>query len=87
MRKIGVHPLVKVRFLGEEVGDLVQGARDVLKSIIEILEELDPLGLVACDFLQFMEILKVFMICADADRVFRAQKERSTALKAKNNAE
>jgi hypothetical protein len=37
MRKIGIHPLVKVGSLGEEVCNHVQHAGDMLKCIIEVL--------------------------------------------------
>jgi hypothetical protein len=62
MRKIRVHPLVKVRSLGKEVHNCVQGSRDMFQCVIKILEELDPPGLPARNLLRLSKILQVFMV-------------------------
>jgi hypothetical protein len=58
----------------------------VFKHVVEILEELDPVGLAARDLLRFAEILKILVISADTNWVFGTEEERATAFEAKNNA-
>jgi hypothetical protein len=84
-RKIGVHPLVKVGSPGEEVSYRIRRAGNVLQSVVEVLEELDPAGLAASDFLRLSEILEVFVVGADANRVLGTEEERATTFEAENN--
>jgi hypothetical protein len=85
MRLIGIHPLVKVHATREEVGDRVRKTRDVGESIGEVLKESDPTGLTAGDFLWFMEILEVFMVCANLNGMLCAEEEQLTTFEAKDN--
>ena len=54
---------------GQEVCDGVHCSWDVFNMVVEVLQELHPLGLVAGDFLWFLEVLEVFMVCSDTDGV------------------
>ena len=54
---IGIHPLIKVFSLGEEVCYSVSMSGDVVKAVVKILEEFHPLGLVAHDFLWLAKVL------------------------------
>ena len=51
--------------MGEQVGNGVRGSGNVFECIIEILEELDPVGLSVGNFLWVMEKLKVAIIGAN----------------------
>jgi hypothetical protein len=83
--QIGIHPLVKVRSPREEVSNRIRRAGNVFQGVVEVLEELDPPGLAARDFLWFAEVLEVFVVGTNADRVFSTQKEWAAALKPKDN--
>jgi hypothetical protein len=67
-----IHPLVKVFATGEEVGDSVGMPGDVVEYKVEILKEFHPSSLPSCDLLWLAEILKVFMVGANVDRVVGA---------------
>ena len=54
---VGIHPLVKVFALGEEVCYSIGMSRDVVKVVVEILEEFHPSGLATHDFLRLAEVL------------------------------
>ena len=54
---IGIHPLIKVFSLGEEVCYGVSMSGDVVEAVVKILEEFHPLGLAACDFLGLVKVL------------------------------
>jgi hypothetical protein len=85
MRLIGIHPLVKVRAMREEVGDHVCKTRDMGKSIGEVLKESDPTGLMASNFLWFAEILEVFMVCVNLNGMLCAEEEWLTTFEAKDD--
>jgi hypothetical protein len=57
----------------------------VLQGVVEVLEELDPAGLAARDFLRLPEVLEVLVIGADANRVLGTEEERATTPEAENN--
>jgi hypothetical protein len=86
-RAIGIHPLVKVRSPGQEVRDRVRRAGDMLQCVVEILEELDPPGLVAHDFLWLLEVLEVFVVSADANRMLGTKEEGMAALETEDDTE
>jgi len=50
------------------------------------LEELNPSSLLSSHLLQFVEILKVFVIGEDLDRVLHTQEEGASTFKRKDNA-
>jgi hypothetical protein len=58
--------------MGEEVGDSVCVSGNVFKGEIKVLEELHPSGLVAGDFLWLAEVLEVFVISSDDNRMISA---------------
>ena len=58
------------------------GPCDVFQSIIEVLEEFNPACLTSRHLLWFAEILKVFVIRQDFDRVLSSKEEGSSAAKA-----
>jgi hypothetical protein len=87
MGKIGIHPLVKVRSLGQEVCDRVRRARNMLQYIVEILEKLDPLGLAARDFLWLSEVLEILVVSTDANWMLGTKEEGATALEAEDDTE
>jgi hypothetical protein len=70
---LGIHPLIKVFSVGEEVGDGVGMPWDVIKHKIEVLQEFHPSGLSAHNFLGLTEVLEVFMVCSDTDGVIGAK--------------
>ena len=72
VRKIRIHPLVKVLTVGEEVGNSVRGSGNVFQRIIEILEEFYPPGLPSHNLLRFAEILEVLMVCEDSNRMLHS---------------
>jgi hypothetical protein len=84
--KIGIHPLVKVRSPGKEVRNRVRRAGDVLKRIVEILQKLDPPGLMARDLLRLAEILEVLVVGSDTNGVLRTKEERAATLETKDNS-
>jgi hypothetical protein len=78
---IGIHLLVKVLSSGKEIGDGIHVTRDVGQFIIEILQVLDPAGLMASNLLRLAEVLEVFMVGANLDQLCCTKKEGSTTLK------
>jgi hypothetical protein len=54
---MGIHPLVKVFSVGEEVSDCIRVTRDMFENEIKVLEKLHPLGLATSDFLWLVEVL------------------------------
>jgi len=56
----------------------------VFKSVVEILQEFDPTRLPSSNLLWIAEILKVFVVSADANSVCSTQEQGATAFKAKN---
>jgi hypothetical protein len=78
---VGIHLLVKVLSLREEISDRIHMTGDVGQFIVEVLEVLDPVGLSASDLLRLSEVLKVFVVSADLDGVHGSKEERSTTFK------
>jgi len=70
----------------EEVGNSVGGTGDVVQCIIEVLEEFNPSGLLAGNFLWFAEVLEVLVICEHFNRVLCTKKEGASTFKAKDDA-
>jgi hypothetical protein len=83
--QIGIHPLVKVRSPREEISNRIRRAGNVFQGVVKILEELDPPGLAARDFLWFTEVLEVFVVGTDTNRVFSTKEEWAAALKTEDN--
>jgi hypothetical protein len=64
-----IHPLVKVFLSGEEVGNGVGMSGDVFEYEVKVLQEFHPSGLSACDFLRLAEVLEIFVISSDSNRM------------------
>jgi hypothetical protein len=58
----------------------------MFESVVEILQKLDPLGLSARDLLRFAEVLEVFVVGADADRVLSTKEEWAATFETKDDA-
>jgi hypothetical protein len=80
-RLIGIHLLVKVLSLRKEIGNGVGITRDVGKFVVEILEIFNPSCLMTSNLLGLAEVLKVFVISANLNRVCSAQVQRVTTFK------
>jgi hypothetical protein len=85
MRFVGIHLLVKVLSLGKEVGDGVRVTRDVGQFIVEILQILDPVGLLASDLLWLVEVLEVLVVGLDLDWLCSTKEEGSTTLESEQD--
>jgi hypothetical protein len=68
-RFVGIHLLVKVLSLREEISNGIGVARYVGQFIVEILEVLDPLSLSTGDLLRLTKILEVLVVSANFDGV------------------
>jgi hypothetical protein len=84
-RFISIHLLVKVLSSGKEISDSVRVTRNVGQLIIEILEVLDPAGLVASDLLRLAEVLEILVVGSNLDRLCSAEEEGSTTFESKEN--
>jgi hypothetical protein len=82
---VRIHPLVKVFSSGEEVGNSISVSRDVFEHEVKVLQELHPSGLSAHDFLGLTEILKIFVVGSDVDRVVGAKEVGVSAFKSIDN--
>ena len=82
---ISIHPLVKVGMTREKIGDGIILTRDMGEVIVEILEVFDPMGLLARDFMGLMEVLEVFVVSMDLNRISSAKEEGSSHLEAKED--
>ncbi len=78
---IGIHPLIKVFSVGEKVCNGVGMSRDVLELVVEVLKEFHPLGLLACNLLQLLEVLQVFVVSSDHNWVVSSKEVWSTTFK------
>ena len=58
----------------------------MFNDVVKILEEFEPAGLLAHDFLGFPKVLKVLVVCVHPDWVLRTQKVGSAAFEAKDDA-
>jgi hypothetical protein len=58
----------------------------VFELIIEVLEELNPLCLVASDFLWFAKVLQVLVICSYFDGELSSKEVGSAAFKSEDDA-
>jgi hypothetical protein len=85
-RRIGVHPLVKVRPPREKIHNGIRGFWDMLQCVVKILQELDPPGLAARDFLQFSEVLEVFVVSADMNWMLSTKEEWTATFEAKDHS-
>jgi len=72
--------------VGEEVHNGVGGTCNVLQSVIEVLQEFDPVGLSSSDLLWFPEVLQIFVICQHAYGVLRTQEEGSSTFESEDDA-
>jgi hypothetical protein len=58
----------------------------VFEGVVEILQKLDPPGLSARDLLWLAEVLEVFVVGTDTNRVFGTKEERSATLETEDNS-
>jgi hypothetical protein len=75
---VSIHLLVKVLSSGKEIGDSVRVTRDVGQFIVEVLQILDPAGLSTSNLLRLAEVLEIFVVGANLDRLCSAEKEGLT---------
>ena len=65
----GVHPLIKVFSLRQQISNGVCSARDMFQGVVEVLEVFNLTGLSAGNLVGVAEVLKVFVVCTDSDGV------------------
>jgi hypothetical protein len=82
---VRIHPLVKVFVAGEEIGDGIGMSRDVFEHKVEVLQELHPSGLPAHNFLRLAEILEIFVVGSDGDKVVGAKEVGAPTFKSIDN--
>jgi hypothetical protein len=85
MRFVGIHLLVKVLSMREEIGNSVGVARDMGQFVVEILEVFDPSGLSTSNLLQLVEVLEVFMIRVDLNGVCSSKEKGTTTFEPKKD--
>jgi DNA-directed RNA polymerase specialized sigma54-like protein len=59
----------------------------VFQRIIKVLQELDPSGLAARDFLWLAEVLEILVVGADTNRMLSTKEERAATFEAKDHAQ
>jgi hypothetical protein len=80
-----INPLVKVFLLGEEIGNGIDVPGDMFEYEVKVLQEFHPSCLSACDFLRLAEVLEVFVVGPDGNRMVGAQEVGASAFKSINN--
>jgi hypothetical protein len=70
---------------GEEIGDSVRVTWDVGQFIVKILKVLDPAGLSTSNLLRLAEVLEVFVVGANLNRLCSAEEEGSTTLESEQD--